>query len=289
MQPEQAVHGVARQPTRLPVRRIQADRGLLHVGLAELWRFHELLLFLVWRDIKARYRQTVLGGFWAIFRPFVSMVVFTVIFGHVAKIKTGSDLPYALFVFPGVLIWTYFTSALNGGASAVVGNAQLVTKAYFPRIHLLFAALVAPLIDFLLSLVIVIGLFAYYHRVPTWHILLLPVFVGLTFLLCFGLSLWLAPLTVRYRDVPYALPFAIQIWMYLTPVLYPPTFVPQRFHWLLALNPVSGAAVGTRWSLVGGGAPGAALLGSSVGVSIALIVTGTMYFRRREPSFPDHI
>lgn len=289
MQPAQAIEGGLPQPARLPVRRIQPARGITDIGLAELWRYHELLLFLMWRDIKARYRQTLLGGFWAIFRPFVTMVVFTVIFGGVAKIKPGSGLPYSLFVFPGVLLWACFSSALNGGSSAIAGNGQLITKAYFPRIHLLFAAIFAPVIDFFLGLVILIGMFAWYHRVPSWHLVALPGFLVLTLTLVFGLSLWLAPLTVRYRDVPFALPFALQIGMYVTPILYPTSFVPARYHWLLALNPLTGAALGIRWALVGGAPPGTGVLATSIGISIALVVTGVFYFRRREPTFPDHI
>ncbi len=279
----------ASEPVRLPVRRIQANKGLLRIDMGELWRTRELLLFLMWRDIKARYRQTVLGSFWAIFRPFVSMVIFTIIFGGVAKIKTGSDLPYALFVFPGILIFTYFSSGLSGGASAVVGNATLVTKAYFPRIHLVLAAILAPVIDFMLALVVVVGVFAWYRRMPSWHIVFLPAFLVLTVLLVLGLSLWLAPLTVRYRDVPFALPFVLQIWMYLTPIIYPASFVPPRYHWLLSLNPFSGVALGTRWAMVGGSFPRILDFGISIGATALLLLSGAIYFRRREPSFPDYV
>jgi lipopolysaccharide transport system permease protein len=274
---------------RPAVRRIQPAKGLFRVDARELWRFHELLLFLMWRDVKARYRQTILGSFWAIFRPFVSMVIFTVIFGHLAGISPGSDLPYALFVFPGVLLWTYFGSGVSGGAASVTGNGSLVTRAYFPRVHLVLAAIIAPVLDFFLGLLVVFGMFAWYERWPSWHIVTLPLFLGLTVFVVFGISLWLSALTVRYRDVPFALPFLLQIWMYLTPVIYPTTFVPEKYNWLLALNPVTGAAVGTRWSLVGGTSPGPLVLLASVGIGLVLVLTGLVYFRRREPSFPDHI
>lgn len=273
----------------LPVRRIQPQRSGLHIDFAELWRFRELELFLIWRDVKARYRQTVLGGAWAILRPFVSMVVFTVIFGGVAKIKPGGGLPYAVFVLPGLLLWAYFSSAVNGGSSAVSGNAALVSKAYFPRIHLVLAAVLAPIIDFFLSLVVVIGVFAWYHRAPSWHVALVPVFLALTVVMVLGMSLWMAPVTVRYRDIPFALPFILQIWMFLTPIIYPTSFVPPRFHWLLALNPFSGLAEGMRWSMVGGAQPGTAVLATSIGTAAVLLVTGLVYFRRQEPSFPDFI
>lgn len=273
----------------LPVRRIQPAQGLFDLDLKELWRFHELMFFLMWRDVKARYRQTILGGFWAVFRPFISMVIFTVIFNRLAGIAPGSDVPYPLFVFPGILLWTYVASGVGGGAAAVTGNAVLVTKAYFPRVHLVLAAIVAPILDFLLSLIIVFGMFAWYGRTPTWHLVTLPAFLLLSVLLVFGATLWLSAVTVRYRDVPFALPFLLQIGMYVTPVIYPTSFVPARFHWLLALNPVSGAVVGTRWSLVGGPPPSGALLATSIAVGLVLTASGLVYFRRREPTFPDYV
>jgi lipopolysaccharide transport system permease protein len=273
----------------LPVRRIQPRKGMLSLDLREIWRFRELLVFIMWRDIKARYRQTILGSFWAIFRPFVSMVVFTVVFNHLAGIKPSGNIPYALFVFPGIVIWTYFSSALTGGSSSVTGNAPLITKAYFPRVHLVLSAIIAPLLDMALSLVIMFGLFAFYDRAPSWHVVLLPVFVALCGLTAVGLSLWLSTLTVRYRDVPFALPFLLQIWMYVTPVIYPTSFVPPRFQWLIAVNPISAVAVGVRWSLVGGPSPSIALLAASLAIGLGLTLTGLVYFRRREASFPDYV
>jgi lipopolysaccharide transport system permease protein len=243
----------------------------------------------MWRDVKARYRQTILGGFWAIFRPFVSMVVFTVVFNRLAGIEPSGDVPYALFVFPGIVIWSYFSSALSGGAACLTGNAQLITRAYFPRIHLVLSAIIAPLLDLALSLVVMFGLFAFYERAPSWHIVFLPAFVALAVVAALGFSLWLSPLTVRYRDVPFALPFLLQIWMYVTPVIYPTSFVPERFQWLIALNPLSSVAVGVRWSLVGGPAPSAGLLAGSLAIGLGFTLTGLVYFRRREASFPDFV
>jgi lipopolysaccharide transport system permease protein len=276
-------------PTSAPVRRIQPATGLFRIDFGELWRFRELEVFLIWRDIKSRYRQTLLGGTWALLRPLLSTIVFTVIFGGVAKIKPGGGLPYALFVLPGILLWTYFSSAVSGGASSVAGNAGLVTKAYFPRVHLVLAAILAPIVDFMLSLIVVIGVFAWYRHVPNWHVVLLPGFLALTVVFVLGLSLWLAPITVRYRDVPFALPFVLQIWMFLTPIVYPTSIVPARFHWLLSVNPFTGLAAGARWSLVGGAAPTGGALATSIGSAVALVLTGLVYFRRREPSFPDYV
>lgn len=275
-------------PVSLPVRRIQPATGI-RIDFPELWRYRELAVFLIWRDIKARYRQTVLGGFWAIFRPFVQMFVFTILFTRVGHIKTGSTLPYQLFVLPGLLIWTYFNSGVNGGSAAITGNAGLVTKAYFPRIHLVFAALVAPMIDFLLSLLIVVVMFAWYRHVPSWHIVFLPVFVALTAFLVFGMSLLLSPLTVRYRDIPYALPFLLQIWMFLTPIIYGAASLPPRYAWIIKVNPFSGIALGARWAVVGGAFPSVTSLALSIGTAVVLTLGGVVYFRRREPTFPDFI
>lgn len=288
MQLEHAIEASGSHPARLAVRRIQPSSGF-RIDLPELWRYRELGVFLIWRDIKARYRQTLLGGFWAIFRPFVQTFVFTILFTRVGHIQTGTKLPYQLFVLPGLLIWTYFSSALTGGASAITGNAQLVTKAYFPRIHLLLAAIVAPVIDFVLSLLIVVVLFLWYQRTPNWHIVFLPVFVLLTAFLVFGLSLWLAPLTVRYRDVPYGLPFLLQIWMFLTPIIYGTASLPPRYSWIIKVNPFSGLALGTRWAVVGGAFPEASYLALSIGTAVVLSTLGIVYFRRREPTFPDFI
>jgi len=290
VQLEQAIDTGGVASGHIPIRRIQPQRGLFRIDLPELWRFRELFFFLIWRDIKARYRQTILGGFWAIFRPFMQMIVFTLLLGGgIAKVETGTSLPYALFVFPGLLMWTYFSSGVSGGAAAITGNAGLVTKAYFPRIHLVLAAILAPVIDFMLALVVVVGLFAYYQMVPPWQIVLLPAFLGLAVVLVAGLGLWLSPLTVRYRDVPYALPFLLQIWMYVTPVLYPTSLIPAQYQWLIALNPFSGIALGARWAMVGGEPPSAVFLATSIGISAGLVLTGILYFRRREPSFPDFI
>lgn len=275
---------------RLVVRRVQSSKGLLRLDLKEVWRYRELLYFLSWRDIKARYRQTLLGGFWAIFRPFSQMIVFTFLFaGGVTRIKTGAAVPYPLFIFPGIVMWTYFNSALNGGATAVSGNAPLVTKAYFPRVNLVLAAITAPVVDFLLSLIVIFGLFAYYGRWPSWHIAFLPLILVLTIALVLGLALWLAPITVKYRDVTFGLPFLLQILMFLTPIIYPPTFLSSRYHWVLAINPFAGIAVAVRWAFIGGASPSVGYLLVSVGTAIVLMLTGFVYFRRAEPSFPDHI
>ena len=278
-----------RPPAATYVRRIEPSHGPFHIDLSEIWRYREMVYFLIWRDVKARYRQTVLGPAWAIIRPFSQMVIFTVIFSKLAGIQAPGGIPYPLFVFSGIIAWTYFSSALTGVSASIPGNAGLITKAYFPRVYIPFTASLAPLVDIGFSLVVLAGLFVWYRYPPGWQIVCLPVFLFLALLIAFGVGLWLTTLTVRYRDVPYALPFLIQIWMYLTPVIYPSSLVPENWQWVLSLNPVTGVVVGSRWSLIGGTPPTAGELLGSVFVGLAFLIAGFLYFRRREPTFADFI
>jgi lipopolysaccharide transport system permease protein len=272
-----------------PVRRIQPSRGFVGLDVDELWRFRGLLYFLVWRDVKSRYKQTFLGAFWAILRPFVSMVVFTVIFGRLVGIEPGSDVPYPLFVFSGLMVWLYFASAIGAGTASIVGNVNLITKASFPRLYVPTAAVAAPLVDLVLAFAVLLGMFAWYARLPSWHVVFLPFLVVLVVLAALGVSLWLAAATVRYRDIPFALGFATQLWMYATPVIYPVTLVPDSWRWLLALNPLTGVVDGFRWSVIGGAAPGGGVLAGSIGITLALVVGGLVFFRRVERTFADVI
>lgn len=274
---------------RKPVRRIQPSRGLAPIDLGELWRYHELLYYLVWREIKARYKQTYLGGAWAILRPLLLMVVFTAIFNGLAGIESGSGAPYPLFLYAGLLPWTYFQSALVASASSLLNNGGLISKAYFPRLFAPLSAVTAPLVDLLLALTVVFGLFAWFRRPPSWHIVFLPLFVGLALLVALSIGLWLAGAAVRYRDIGFALPFAGQIWMYATPVIYPTTLVPERFDWLVALNPMSAVVEGSRWALLGSSPPSVAMLGASLALTIALVASGLFFFRRTERTIVDMI
>jgi lipopolysaccharide transport system permease protein len=269
------------------VRRIRPSRGLVPVDLRELWAYRSLLYLFMWRDVKTRYRQTFLSGFWAIFRPFSSMVLFSVIFGGLAGIKSGSDVPYPLFVYAGLVSWTYFSSAAGGGAMALLTNGGLLSKAYFPRLYAPLAVVTAPLVDLALSLVIMFGLFGWYHRVPSWHVVFLPFFVLLSLLLALGTSLWLSGATVRYRDVGFAVPFGLQILMYATPVIYPASLVPDRYRWLLSLNPITAIVEGVRWSFFGTGFPPPSALAGGIGVTLVLVGTGVFFFRRTERTIVD--
>jgi lipopolysaccharide transport system permease protein len=271
------------------VRRIQRSSGFVPIDLGEIWRFRELLWIFMWRDVKARYKQTFLGPFWAVFRPFISMVLFSAIFGGLAGIKTGSSVPYPLFVYAGLLPWTYFASALSGASGSILSNSALISKAYFPRLYAPLSAVTAPLVDFVLALVIVFGLFPYYGRWPSWHIVFAPLFLLLAMFTALGIGLWLAGITVRYRDVGFALPFAVQIWMYVTPIIYPVSLVPHKYRWLLALNPLTAVVDGFRWSFFGTGAPGGGVLAASCGVAALLVVTGLFWYRRTERTIADAI
>jgi lipopolysaccharide transport system permease protein len=274
---------------RRPVRRIQPSRGMVPVSLGELWRYHELLYYLVWREIKARYKQTYLGIGWAVLRPLVLMVVFAAIFGGLAGIDSGTGAPYPLFLYAGLLPWTYFQSAVTAGSLSLLNNGPLISKAYFPRLYAPLASVCTPLVDFALGLVVMLGLFAWYKEPPSWHVVALPLFLLLGLAVALGVGLWVAGAAVRYRDVGFALPFVAQVWMYLTPVVYPVSLVPPRFHWLLALNPMTAVVEGTRWSLIGKPPPSAGALLAGVAVTAFLVVSGLFLFRRTERTIVDLI
>ena len=251
--------------TARQVRRIQASRGFIPIDFGEIWRYRQLLWYFIARDIKSRYKQTFVGPLWALLRPFMSMVLFSAIFGGLAGIESGSGIPYPLFVYPGVLVFTYFSSVLTGTAASLVGSGNLITKVYFPRVFAPLSAATAPLVDFLIALTIVFGLFAYYQRLPSWHIVFLPCFLVLAILSGLGIGIWLAGASVRYRDVPFMLPYVIQMWLYATPIIYPVSLVPEHYRWLLALNPMTAVVDGFRWSILGTTPPSLGVLLGSAG------------------------
>lgn len=271
------------------VRRIQPTRGIVPVDFRELWAYRVLLYLFMWRDIKTRYRQTYLSGFWAIFRPLSSMVLFSVIFGGLAGIKSGSNIPYPLFVYPGILTWTYFSSAMGGAASSLAANGGLISKAYFPRLYAPIATVTAPLVDFCLSFLILLALFGWYRRAPNWHIVFTPVVLLVGLLIALGIGLWISGIAVKYRDIGFAIPFFAQVWMYLTPVIYPVTSVPHAYRWLLALNPMAGVVDGIRWAMLGYPFPSAATTASSLGTAVVLVGVGVFIFRRSERTVVDLI
>jgi lipopolysaccharide transport system permease protein len=274
----------------IPTIVIQPSRGLAALGLRDVWAYRELLYFLAWRDVKVRYKQTVLGVLWVVLQPLVSMIIFTVLFGILLRVDSG-NVPYPVFAFAGLLPWNYFSQALTRSSTSVVNSSHLITKIYFPRLVIPLSGVLSSLVDFAIAFGALILLMIVYGIVPTAGLLLLPVLIGLAMVTALGFGLWLSALNVRYRDVGYLLPFLIQIWMYVTPVVYGSNLIPERFRFLLSLNPMTGVVEGFRWALLGPAAVGdylsAPLLGISIGISLVVLVSGAFFFRSTERTFAD--
>jgi lipopolysaccharide transport system permease protein len=269
--------------------RIEPSRRRFRLNLRELWAYRELLYFLVWRDVKVRYQQTLLGVAWAIVQPFVTMIVFTVVFNRLGGIQPEYHVPYPLFVTAGLLPWFYFTGALSKISLSIVGNAALVSKVYFPRLLIPLGSIVVPLVDFVASFILLAGMFIWYGRLPHWHVILTPFFLGMAVFTVLGVGLWLAALNVRFRDIGFIVPFVTQIWVFLSPVAYGPSALPPKLHWLISLNPMTGVIDGFRWAVLGRGVPHYGIFAVSWGVALVLTLTGLWYFRRVEPDFADVI
>jgi lipopolysaccharide transport system permease protein len=255
----------------------------------DLWRYRELFYFLAWRDILVRYKQTAIGIAWALIRPFLTMVVFTVVFGQLAKLP-DQGVPYPILVFAGMLPWQFFSNALSECSNSLVGNANLISKVYFPRLIVPTSAVIVSFVDFLISGMILLGLMAYYNFVPDWRILTLPFFVLIAFASSMGVGLWLAALTVQYRDFRFVVPFIIQFGLYISPVGFSSSIVPQQWRLLYSINPIVGVIDGFRWAILGGETtiymPGFLL---SVGLVFVLLWSGIWYFRKMERTFADVI
>lgn len=266
---------------------LEAGRANRHYW-ADLWRFRELLGFLAWRDIKVRYKQAVLGVAWAVIQPAVQTILLTFVFGKLAKMPDGG-VPYPLIVLSGLLPWQLFTAAFNGAGNSLVGNSHLISKVYFPRLLVPMSSLAVALVDFTIILTLALPIMVIFGAAPGWQLLLLPFFVLLTLLIAFGAGLWIAALTVKFRDFRFIAPFIVQIGVFVTPVGYRTDFLPN-WRDLLALNPLAGVVDGVRWCLLGGRTelylPG---LGLSVAVSAILVATGIWYFRQTERQFADII
>jgi lipopolysaccharide transport system permease protein len=270
----------------IPVIRIRPSSDRLVSGLEELWQYRELLYFLVWRDVKVRYKQTAIGAAWAIIQPLLTMVIFTVVFDKFAKMPSDG-LPYPIFSFAALLPWTYFSKALNQSVSSVVADANLITKVYFPRLLLPLSAVVGGLIDFAIAFVFLLAMMAWYGLAPHWGIVLLPFFVLLTMLTALSVSVWLSVINVRYRDVGQAIPFLVQIWLFASPVAYPASVVPENWRFLYNLNPLAGIIEGFRWALLGNQNPPVIVLMSTAIVVLELIYGGIVFFKRMEKTFVD--
>jgi lipopolysaccharide transport system permease protein len=268
---------------------IRPLRGWVPVNLRELWEYRELLYFLTWREVKVRYKQTAMGFAWAVIQPLMMMIVFSLFFGTLAKVPS-EGIPYPLFNYAALLPWTLFSEGINRATSGMIsgGTIAMVQKIYCPRLLMPISGILSPLVDFAVALVILIGMMIWYGYVPTLRILWLPLFLILAIFTALGVGLWLSAINVRYRDVRYAVPFLIQLWLFASPVVYASSLLPGRFQVIYGLNPMSGVIEGFRWCLLGANPP-SALLAVSVVIVLVILVSGTYYFRRTEKSFADVI
>lgn len=257
------------------------------INLRDLWAYRELLYFLTWRDIKVRYKQTVLGFAWAIIQPFAMMVVFTLFFGNLLNVPS-EGIPYPLFNYAAMLPWTLFAQGISRSSDSLVGNTNLVQKVYFPRLIMPLASVLAPVVDFAIAFVILIGMMFYFGYPPTLSILWLPVFIILALITALGVGLWLSVINVKYRDVRYTIPFIVQLWLFASPVVYSSSLLPGRFQAIYGLNPMAGVIEGFRWALLGTEPPGSLIAVSAI-IVIVILISGAFYFRRNEKSFADVI
>jgi lipopolysaccharide transport system permease protein len=275
---------------------IRPPQGWMGLNLKDLWLYRELIYFLIWRDVKVRYKQTVLGASWAIIQPLMTMVVFTVLFGRVAKVPTDG-IPYPIFSYTALLPWGLFTKALSDAGRSLIQNRSMITKVYFPRLVIPISSVVSGIVDFGLAFTIFIGMLIYYNSdlggnyniTPNYAVVTLPLFILLAMITSLGVGLWLSALNVIYRDVNYMLPFITQIWLFITPVAYPASMIPEKWQLVYALNPMTGVVEGFRWALLGmEPAPGPMVAVSTV-IAVIVLITGLFYFRRMERTFADMV
>ena len=265
---------------------IAARRGWLALDLPELWAYRELLYFFVWRDIKVRYKQTVIGAAWAVLQPLMTMLVFSLFFGRLAKIPS-QGLPYPIFYYCALLPWTYFQTATQTATNIVVDQQRVITKIYFPRVVLPISAVLSGLLDFAISFGVFLVMMVYYHMVPTRAVIWLPAFTLLAILTALGVGLWLSALNALYRDVRYVVPFLVQFWMFASPVVYPSSLVSEKWRWLYGLNPMAGVIEGFRWALTGHGQPPGILLAASSAAVVLLVFSGLVYYHAVEGTMAD--
>ena len=267
---------------------IKPSQGWAALNLRDLWLYRELIFFMTWRDLKVRYKQTLLGASWAILQPFLTMVVFSIFFGNLAKVPSDG-VPYPIFSYTALIPWTLFSKALQDASRSLVANSHMITKVYFPRMILPLSSVLAGVVDFLIAFIVLMGMMIYYKITPTANVWFLPLFFVLALITAIGVGLWLSALNVLFRDINYVLPFLTQFWMYLTPIAYPSSMVPVKWQTIYALNPMTGVVEGFRWALLGTGQPpGTLTLVSSI-VAVVLLISGMFYFRRMERLFADMV
>lgn len=270
----------------LPLTVAEPRQGWSGFGLGSLWRFRELLYFLVWRDVKVRYKQTAVGIAWVALQPLLNVILFSVIFGRLAKLPS-EGIPYPAFSYAGMLAWTLFSASLSQASGSVVANKALITRVFFPRLIIPIAGVLAALVDFGVAAVLLGGMMAYYGIAPGLSLLAFPAFMLLALAAALAVGIWLAALNVQYRDVQYAMPFLTQFWLFATPIAYSATLIPERFRVIYGLNPMAGVVEGFRWSLFSRSDPPGPMIGVSAAVVVLLLVTGLVYFRRMERTFAD--
>lgn len=265
---------------------IRPPRGFADLDFGELWAYRELLIFFVWRDVKVRYKQTVLGAAWAVLQPFATMVAFTLFFGRLGHMP-AEGLPYPIFYFSALVPWTYFATALTQASNTMIENQRVITKVYFPRLALPLSAVFSALVDFAISFVVLLGMMAWYGIAPALALVFVPVFVLLAVAAAFAIGLWLSALNARYRDIRYAVPFLIQFGLFASPVAYPSGIIPEGLRWVYGLNPMVGVIDGFRWALAGRAAPAPLTLVVSTAAVLLLLVGGLIYFARTEGTIAD--
>ncbi len=270
----------------LPVTRIRPAKGWASLQLKELWHYRELLYFLTWRDLKVRYKQTLLGAAWAVIQPFLTMIIFSIFFGRLAKLPSDG-VPYPIFTYTALVPWTFFSYGLSQGSNSLVGNANLLKKIYFPRMAMPIATVLSGMVDFAIAFVVLIAMMFYYGVAPTMHVVWLPFFLLLAFITALGVSFWFSAMNVQYRDIRYAIPFLTQFWLFATPIAYPSSMLHEPFLALYAVNPMVGVVEGFRWALLGTDTAPDAVIAVSYTVGAALLVSGAFYFRRLERTFAD--
>jgi lipopolysaccharide transport system permease protein len=273
----------ALEPIRI---HIEPPRGWIPLNLRDLWEYRELLYFLAWRDIKVRYKQTVLGASWAILQPFFTMVVFSLFFGKLAGIPS-EGLPYPIFSYAALVPWQFFANGLTGSSDSVVASANLIRKVYFPRLVIPMAAVGSGIVDFLLAFLVLLGMMAFYGIVPTVNALWLPLLLLLALVTSLGAGLWLTAMNVQFRDVRYTVPFLVNAWMFATPIAYPSSLLDEPWRTLYGINPMVGVVEGFRWALLGTETQPGSMVLVSAAVAVSLLISGAYYFRRMEKSFAD--
>jgi lipopolysaccharide transport system permease protein len=267
---------------------IEPPKGWAPLDLSQLWKYRELLFFLTWRDIKVRYKQTALGAAWAILQPVLTMIVFSIIFGGLAKLPS-EGIPYPIFTFTALLPWQLFAFALTQSSNSLVGSQNLISKVYFPRLVVPFSSVLAGLVDFAIAFVVLMGMMAFYGISLTPLVLLLPLFLILALASAMAVGLWLSALNVKYRDIRYVVPFLTQFWMYATPIAYSSSIIPEKWHWLYSLNPMTGVVEGFRLAILGKSSLDLFSLGISACMVVVLLIGGLYYFKRMETGFADII